>query len=115
LSYISFWFTGNLLLKKDGNKNLDIKATQEVVGLAHYNAYAAWMTTNSDYTEAEINIAQLNGVRLINRNQLIEIISNMNPEAFPNLHKVGQRLIVIRSFASNSEMKWYNERVKRSV
>jgi restriction system protein len=60
--------------------NVGISAIQQVVGSkVHYNADEAWAITNSDYTEAAVKLAQSIGVRLINREQLIEMISNMNP------------------------------------
>jgi restriction system protein len=71
------------------SKNVGISAIQQVVGSkAHYNADEAWAITNSDFTEAAVKLAQSNEVRLINREQLIEMITNMNPEAIPNPQKV---------------------------
>lgn len=58
--------------------NVGISAIQEVVASkGYYNAHEAWVVTNSDFTEAAINLARSNGVRLINREQLIEMILRM--------------------------------------
>ncbi|URJ45222.1 restriction endonuclease [Paenibacillus polymyxa] len=57
------------------SKNVGLKAVQEVYGaVAHYRASSAWVVTNSDYTEQAYKLARSNNVRLINREQLIEII-----------------------------------------
>lgn len=70
-------------------KNVGISAIQEVVGSkAHYCADEAWVITNSDFTEAAINLARSNGVRLINREQLIEMILQMNPSNTPTPRQV---------------------------
>lgn len=61
------------------SKNVGISAIQEVVGSkAHYQADEAWVITNSDFTEAAIKLAQSNGVKLINREKLIELILQLN-------------------------------------
>lgn len=71
------------------SKNVGIKAIQEVVGAkAHYNADESWAVTNSYFTEAAINLAESNDVRLINRDKLIELILNMNSNAAPNPEKI---------------------------
>ncbi|MMZ51430.1 Restriction endonuclease [compost metagenome] len=57
------------------SKNVGLKAVQEVYGaVAHYRASSAWVVTNSDYTEQAYRLARSNNVRLINREQLIEMI-----------------------------------------
>ncbi|MNW33527.1 Restriction endonuclease [compost metagenome] len=57
------------------SKNVGLKAVQEVYGaVAHYRASSAWVVTNSDYTEQAYKLARSNNVRLINREQLIEMI-----------------------------------------
>ncbi|WP_138753576.1 restriction endonuclease [Paenibacillus sinopodophylli] len=63
------------------SKNVGLKAVQEVhTALNHYGASEAWVVTNSDYTGQAYTLAKSNGVRLIMRQQLIELILTMNPE-----------------------------------
>jgi len=61
------------------NSNVGIKAVQEAqTSIAHYGATEAWVVSNSDYTAAAYTLAKSNGVRLINRPQLIEMILVLN-------------------------------------
>ncbi|RJX40848.1 hypothetical protein D3P09_02160 [Paenibacillus pinisoli] len=63
------------------SKNVSLKAVQEVhTAMNHYGATEAWVVTNADYTEQAYTLAKSNGVRLINRQQLIEMILEINPE-----------------------------------
>lgn len=60
--------------------NVGLKAVQEIyTAMNHYKAAEAWVVTNSDYTEQAYTLARSNGVKLINRNQLIEMILAVNP------------------------------------
>jgi restriction system protein len=60
-------------------KNVGLKAVQEVhTAIAHYRAAEGWVVTNSDYTDQAYTLAKSNGVRLINRAELIEMILKMN-------------------------------------
>jgi restriction system protein len=60
--------------------NVGLKAVQEIyAAMNHYKATEAWVVTNSDYTEQAYTLAKSNGVKLINRNQLIEMILAVNP------------------------------------
>lgn len=81
-------YGADLVLKKNGSKivvqakryknNVGLKAVQEVQGAkAYYRASEAWVVTNSDYTTQAYNLAKSNGVRLINRDELIEMILQM--------------------------------------
>lgn len=83
-------YGGDLLLKQTGkkivvqakrhNKDVGIKAVQEVIGAkAYYSADEAWVVTNSYFTKAAIELAQKSGVRLVNRENLIDYILEMNP------------------------------------
>ncbi|MCL9662053.1 restriction endonuclease [Paenibacillus hunanensis] len=55
--------------------NVPIEAVQQVFAAApHYKANSAWVVTNSDYTRAAYTLAKSTNVRLINREQLIELI-----------------------------------------
>lgn len=68
--------------------NVGLKAVQEIyAAMNHYNAAEAWVVTNSDYTEQAYNLARSNGVTLINRNQLIEMILAVNPPKNANVAK----------------------------
>lgn len=66
------------------SKNVGIKAVQEAqAAIAHYSASEAWVVTNRDYTSAAYDLAKSNNVRLINRDELVEMILNLNPKAVP--------------------------------
>ncbi|GGI16592.1 restriction endonuclease [Gottfriedia solisilvae] len=55
------------------SKSVGIKAVQEVKSaMSHYKAREAWVVSNSFYTQAAINLAKSNNVRLIDRKELIE-------------------------------------------
>jgi restriction system protein len=92
-------FGADLVLEKGGqkivvqakrySKNVGIDAVQQVVAsMAHYKAAVAWVVTNRDYTDAAYQLASSNGVRLVNREQLIEMILKMNPNAVPHPKRV---------------------------
>ncbi|MCL6605661.1 MAG: restriction endonuclease [Paenibacillus sp.] len=81
-------YGADLVLSKDGkrivvqakrySKNVGLKAVQEVRGaVAHYGASAAWVITNRDYTEQAYKLAKSNSVRLISRDELIEMLLQM--------------------------------------
>ncbi|WP_246168669.1 restriction endonuclease [Paenibacillus antarcticus] len=81
-------YGADLVLSKDGkrivvqakrySKNVGLKAVQEVRGaVAHYRASAAWVVTNRDYTEQAYKLAKSNNVRLISRDELIEMLLQM--------------------------------------
>ncbi|MFD1928822.1 restriction endonuclease [Sporosarcina siberiensis] len=56
------------------NSSVGIAAVQEVIpALKMYNANAAWVISNSYYTKAAIKLARSNHVRMINRDELIQI------------------------------------------
>lgn len=60
------------------SKNVGLKAVQEVqTAIAHYRAQDAIVITNSDFTEQAYNLAKSNRVRLINREELIEMVLAM--------------------------------------
>lgn len=62
------------------SKNVGLKAVQEIrAAMDHYGAAEAWVVTNRDYTEQAYALAKSNGVRLIDREQLIEMILAVNP------------------------------------
>ncbi|MHA6484448.1 restriction endonuclease [Paenibacillus sp. strain BS8-2] len=83
-------YGADLVIKKDGNKivvqakhyakNVGLKAVQEIrTAMDHYGASAAWVVTNRDYTQQAYTLAKSNGVVLVNREQLIEMILAVNP------------------------------------
>ncbi|AIQ48692.1 hypothetical protein R70723_24375 [Paenibacillus sp. FSL R7-0273] len=87
-------FGADLILQKESKKivvqgkryssNVGIKAVQEAqASIAYYTASEAWVVSNSGYTAAAYDLARSNGVRLINREALIEMILVMNPGAVP--------------------------------
>ncbi|KOP64379.1 hypothetical protein AMS62_03220 [Bacillus sp. FJAT-18019] len=78
-------FGADLVIIKDGKKivvqakrykkNVGLKAVQEVQGArAHYGATDAWVVTNSNYTQQAYELAKSNGVRLIDREELVEML-----------------------------------------
>lgn len=78
-------FGADLILERDRQRivvqakryksNVGIKAVQEIVAAKlHYRADAAWVVTNSGYTKAAKELASSNGVRLVDRAQLIHIL-----------------------------------------
>jgi len=63
------------------SKNVGLKAVQEAYGaVAHYKASAAWVVTNSGYTQQAVNLARSNNVRLIGRDELVEMILRVKNE-----------------------------------
>ncbi|PJN59842.1 hypothetical protein PAEAM_28770 [Paenibacillus sp. GM1FR] len=81
-------YGADLVISKDGKrivvqakrykKNVGLKAVQEVQGAkAHYRANGAWVVTNSNYTEQAYQLAKSNGVRLIARDELVEMLLAM--------------------------------------
>lgn len=82
-------FGADLVLKKDGvktvvqakryAKNVGIKAVQEIIGaINYYQANDSMVITNSYYTKAAIELARINGVKLIDRDQLIQMLLEVN-------------------------------------
>ncbi|MFD2384988.1 restriction endonuclease [Paenibacillus xanthanilyticus] len=82
-------YGADLVIKKDGkkivvqakrhSKNVGLKAVQEVqASIAHYGALEGWVISNREYTNEAYALAKSNGIRLINREQLIEMSLKMN-------------------------------------
>ena len=85
-------FGADLVLKKEGkkivvqakrySKNVGLKAVQEAqASIAYYKANEAWVISNRDYTEEAKALAKSNGVRLINRSELINMMMKLTPTA----------------------------------
>lgn len=71
------------------SKNVGIDAVQQVqASKAHYKAAQAWVVTNRGFTEAAENLAKSNGVTLIGRERLIELMLNINPAMKPKANEV---------------------------
>lgn len=81
-------FGADLILSKEGkrivvqakrySKNVGLKAVQEVQGArAHYRANGAWVVTNSNFTLQAYELAKSNNVRLISRDELVEMLLQM--------------------------------------
>ncbi|MRN56819.1 restriction endonuclease [Paenibacillus monticola] len=81
-------YGADLILTKDGkrivvqakrySKNVGLKAVQEVRGaVSHYGATGAWVVTNRDYTDQAYKLAKSNSVRLIGREELVEMLLHM--------------------------------------
>jgi restriction system protein len=61
------------------SKRVGIKAIQEVVSsIAYYKATEGWAVTNNEFTDAAVQLAKANGIRLIERNELINMISQLD-------------------------------------
>lgn len=92
-------FGADLVIFKDGRrivvqakrykKNVGLEAVQEVQGArAHYKATGAWVVTNSNFTQQAYELAKSNGVRLISRDELVEMLLVMK-EKLTNSKKSG--------------------------
>jgi restriction system protein len=92
-------FGADLVLKKEGkkivvqakrySKNVGLKAVQEAqASIAYYKANEAWVISNRDYTEEAKALAKSNGVRLINRSELINMMLKLTPTAVPSSEPV---------------------------
>lgn len=55
-------------------QTVGVKAVQEVIpAIKMYNATAAWVVTNSTYTKQSLTLAKRNDVRMIDRDELIQM------------------------------------------
>lgn len=60
-------------------KKVGIRAVQEAVSaLAIYGAKEAWVVTNNYFTDAAVQLAKANSVKLINRDDLMNLIITSN-------------------------------------
>lgn len=58
-----------------------VRAVQEVIpAIMMYKATAAWVITNSTYTEQALTLAKRNNVRMIDRDELIQMSLNLRNE-----------------------------------
>ncbi|MGG3662981.1 restriction endonuclease [Bacillus gobiensis] len=91
----SFDYGADLVMDKDGErivvqakrhlKKVGISAVQEIsAAKTHYKANDAWVVTNSFFTNPAIELAKSNGVKMIDRKELIDLILRMSPGAIPN-------------------------------
>lgn len=75
-------YGADLILRKDREKivvqakrykkTVGVRAVQEIVSAkSYYKADACWVITNNYFTQPAIKLAKVNGVRLINREELI--------------------------------------------
>lgn len=61
------------------SKRVGIKAIQEVVSsIAYYKASEGWAVTNNEFTDAAVQLAKANGIKLIERNELMNMISQLD-------------------------------------
>lgn len=92
-------FGADLVIEKDGlrtviqakcySKNVGIDAVQQVYAAkALYGATQAMVVTNRGFTDAAKNLARSNGVILIDREKLIEMMLKMSPNQKPDVKKV---------------------------
>lgn len=89
-------FGADLILKKDNNKivvqakrfskSVGVKAIQEVkASQNYYNANESWVVTNNYFTAPAEKLASSNNVILVDREELIKLITSMNPSAIPSV------------------------------
>lgn len=82
-------YGADLVLRKDGQKivvqakrykkSVGVRAIQEIVSAKnYYKADACWVVTNNYFTEPAKKLAQVNDVRLINRDELIRWMLEVN-------------------------------------
>jgi restriction system protein len=92
-------FGADLIIQKENKRiavqakryssNVGLKAVQEAVASkAHYQAIEAWVITNSKFTEQAKQLASSNNVKLLSRNDLVEMILKMNPGSAPSAKQV---------------------------
>ncbi|GEM_PF-352657 len=92
-------FGADVILEKDGRRivvqakryssNVNLNAVQEVTAArSHYGAQEAWVVTNQYYKSSAIQLARSNDVKLINRDDLIDLILQVNPEMQEAHHRV---------------------------
>lgn len=61
------------------NSRVGLKAVQEAVSaIAYYKAHEGWVITNNEFTQAAIDLAKANNIRLIERDELMQLILQMN-------------------------------------
>lgn len=88
-------FGADLVLKKEPKKivvqakrysnSVGLKAVQEVISsIKMYDATEAWVITNSHFTKAAKELAEKNDVKMIGREQLVNMINELNPSQNPN-------------------------------
>lgn len=83
------WVRSVVVQAKRHSKNVGINAAQEAqAAIAHYKAQEAWVVSNRTYTNPAIQLADANGVRLIDRDELIKMVLQMNPGAVPDPEQV---------------------------
>lgn len=85
-------FGADLILNKDGKKiglqakryakPVGVKAVQEIIAAAtYYKTSESWVVATNSFTKSAKELAQAAGVKLIDKNKLIEMILKMNPAA----------------------------------
>lgn len=96
-------FGADLVIQKDGkrivvqakrhSKNVGISAVQEAqAAIAHYKAHEAWVVSNRGFTNAAVQLAASNSVHLIDREKLIAMVLQMNPDAVPSAEQVRKKI-----------------------
>jgi restriction system protein len=88
-------FGADLVISKNGKKivvqakryssNVGLKAVQEAqTAIGYYKATEAWVVANRGYSKQARELAKSNNVKLIDREQLIDMVLQMNPGAVPS-------------------------------
>lgn len=68
-----------IVVQAKRHKNtVGIESVQQVIpAVAHYKANESWVVTNSYFTKSAYKLAKSNNVRLINRDELMKMISDI--------------------------------------
>jgi restriction system protein len=78
---------------KRHSKNVGLKAVQEVqASISHYGASEGWVIANREYTDEAYSLAKSNNIRLIDREQLMNMILKLNPGAAASSKAVKEQL-----------------------
>ncbi len=96
-------YGADLIISKNGkkiivqakrySKTVGLKAVQEAqTAIAHYGASEAWVVSNREYSYEATELARSKKVKLYNRDDLVEMILQMNPEITPSPRQIIEQL-----------------------
>ena len=110
--------TAKIIVQAKCYKNkVPIKAVQEIsAARSYYETSIAWVITNNYFTQPAINLAEANGVRLIDRKELISLICKVKDPS-PAENNVKQDSIKCEEYISATLTKETNksQQLERSV
>ena len=95
--------------------SVGIAAVQEVIpALKMYHANAAWVISNSYYTKAAIKLAKSNHVRMINRDELVQMGIDLRKNQ-AGLNKSVQTVETSKPLLNNIVEKQYSNQVESII